>query len=599
MEGEGKSQKRARFMRIMGERFRWWFETARDDRAAALRGKWLRLILAAALACCLLVPGLAELAAAKGSGGGGGGSGGGGSHSHEGDSHKGGFEGRRCASSDCRRAGPGGSKPRRQAQRPPRKHAQSAPRHKKVAEQHHRPRAERHHRQVAERHQRQRAEGRPRRAPERRIAEPRPAPVPAPPLPPAVAPRLPDTHPRFVIPAAKEKRYVPREVLVEIPPSLSAEALQSLERRLGLTRIVSRNLSLVGSRVHRYSIARSRTLEGVVRKLRDEGLVAGAQPNYLYSLQQDPRPQASSEAASPQYIVAALHLAEAHRLATGKGVRIAIIDSGIDGESFGIKDRIVARLDTVGDSFAPDRHGTAIAGAIVAHGQLTGVAPDAQLIAIRAFTGGREAGSTTATSERILQALEFAASQNANIVNMSFAGPDDAMLDRALDALRARGIAEIAAAGNGGAQSAPLFPGAEPGVIAVTATDQKGRLFGLANRGAYIALAAPGVDILLPAPAGSIQIVSGTSISAAHVTGIAALALERYGTLTPDALVKTLDAGAHMPDAAASSEEYGAGIVDAYEVVQPRAGAGLEPPVMTASAMSAPTSSLDRPLQAR
>jgi subtilisin family serine protease len=86
------------------------------------------------------------------------------------------------------------------------------------------------------------------------------------------------------------------------------------------------------------------------------------------------------------------------------------------------------------------------------------------------------------------------------------------MLDRALEALRAKGVAEIAAAGNGGPQSAPLYPGAESGVIAVTATDQKGRLFGSANRGNYIAFAAPGVDILLPAPRGSVQIASGTSV---------------------------------------------------------------------------------------
>ena len=171
------------------------------------------------------------------------------------------------------------------------------------------------------------------------------------------------------------------------------------------------------------------------------------------------------------------------------------------------------------------------------------MAPDAQVIAIRAFTGEGRPDGAQGTSFHILQGLDFAAMQRARIVNMSFAGPQDALLSRALSALRARGVTEVAAAGNGGPRSAPLFPGADAGVIAVTATDAEGQLFGLANHGTYIAMAAPGVDILAPAPGDTVQIVSGTSIAAAHVTGIAALALERYGSLAPDALLGALDAG--------------------------------------------------------
>jgi len=404
----------------------------------------------------------------------------------------------------------------------------------------------------------------------------------APPRPVAAAPR--PVHPsRFVVPPSTETRYVRHEVLIEIPSSLTLEALEGVERRLGLTRIGSRDLALLGSHVNRYRIARSRSVAAIVRALRAEAVVAGAQPNYVFTLQQS-KPAPPSPAGPPlQYTVAALHLAEAHLLATGKGVRIAIIDSGIDGDSFGIEGRILARLDTLGGPFEADLHGTAIAGAIVAHGKLTGVAPDAQLIAVRAFGSKGNGEGAQATSDHILQGLEFALAQKADIVNMSFAGPHDAILARALQALRARGVAEIAAAGNGGARSAPLYPGAEPGVIAVTATDRQGRLFGLANHGGYIALAAPGVDVLLPAPGGSVQIASGTSIAAAHVAGIAALALQRYGAMTPDALIKALDAGARLPKAGAKPNEYGAGVVDAYGVVQPKVGAGPAAPPAIAS----------------
>jgi subtilisin family serine protease len=158
------------------------------------------------------------------------------------------------------------------------------------------------------------------------------------------------------------------------------------------------------------------------------------------------------------------------------------------------------------------------------------------------------------------------------------------MLARALAEMRSKGVAEIAAAGNGGAKAAPLYPGAEPGVIAVTATDERGQLFEMANRGRYIAVAAPGVDILLPAPGDAVQIASGTSIAAAEVSGIAALAMQRFGVLTPDALILTLNAGARRPAPTATAEEYGAGVIDALGVVGAKAGADASQPQPIASA---------------
>src|SRR5258708_34170912 len=110
---------------------------------------------------------------------------------------------------------------------------------------------------------------------------------------------------------------------------------------------------------------------------------------------------------------------------------------------------------------------------------------------------------------------------------MSFAGPKDPLIERGVAATAARGIVLVAAAGNAGAKSPPLYPAANPNVIAVSGTDAKEKLFAASNRGNYIALAAPGADNLLPAPDGKYQLPSGTSFSAAYVTGIAALMLER------------------------------------------------------------------------
>ena len=123
--------------------------------------------------------------------------------------------------------------------------------------------------------------------------------------------------------------------------------------------------------------------------------------------------------------------------------------------------------------------------------------------------------------------------QGARVINMSFAGPKDPSLERALKAAYDKNIVLIAAAGNAGPKSPPLFPGADPNVIAVTATDVDDKLFAGANRGKYVSVSAPGVDILVPAPENTYQITTGTSVAAAEVSGIVALLLERNPKLTP------------------------------------------------------------------
>ena len=137
---------------------------------------------------------------------------------------------------------------------------------------------------------------------------------------------------------------------------------------------------------------------------------------------------------------------------------------------------------------------------------------------------------------------------------MSFAGPRDPSLARALKAAYDKGIVLIAAAGNAGPKSPPLFPGADPYVIAVTATDINDKLFTGANRGKYISVAAPGVDILVPAPEGEYQITTGTSVAAAEVSGIVALLLERNPKLTPADIRRILTASAKRPWGTALSE---------------------------------------------
>ena len=131
-----------------------------------------------------------------------------------------------------------------------------------------------------------------------------------------------------------------------------------------------------------------------------------------------------------------------------------------------------------------------------------------------------------------------------------------------------RGAIIVAAAGNGGAKAPFAYPAAYPEVIAVTATDIADHLYPNANRGRYIAIAAPGVDVLVPSGDHAHQLVSGTSYAAAHVTGIVALMIERNPSLTASAARLALSAAAVDLGPPGPDDQFGAGRVNAFASLQ-------------------------------
>jgi subtilisin family serine protease len=136
-----------------------------------------------------------------------------------------------------------------------------------------------------------------------------------------------------------------------------------------------------------------------------------------------------------------------------------------------------------------------------------------------------------------------------------------------------KGMVLIAAAGNAGPSSPPLYPAADPNVIAVTATNADDALFTGANRGNYIAVAAPGVDIFAPAPDRAYQFTTGTSVAAAEVSGVAALLIERNPSLTPAEVGKILMDTAKDLGPKGRDRDFGAGLVNALKAltaVRPR-----------------------------
>jgi subtilisin family serine protease len=284
--------------------------------------------------------------------------------------------------------------------------------------------------------------------------------------------------------------------------------------------------------------------------------------NFRHFLQ-EAKPAIEGDAA--QYAVAQLRLPQAHALVRGMNVTIAVIDSGVDIKHPELANSVADSFDALGSSEGPHVHGTGIAGAIVAHAKLMGSAPEARLLAIRAF-GGRSK-SAESTSYVILRGLNYATEHGAQIINMSFAGPKDPLVERGIAATAARGIVMVAAAGNAGAKSPPLYPAANPNVIAVSGTDAQDRLFAASNRGNHIAISAPGADIFLPAPDEKYQITSGTSFSAAYVSGIAALMLERNPSLKPNDVRAILTKTARDLGVPGRDDQFGAGEADAFAAV--------------------------------
>jgi subtilisin family serine protease len=388
--------------------------------------------------------------------------------------------------------------------------------------------------------------------------------VPTNPAPQAQAVTRTALRPTCNLPPVGETRHTNRLVL-DIPGNVSDAQLNAIAQRHDMTRLETFTMRLTGRRLHLWSIDGNTSVEDMIRNVCAERLVAGLQPEYRYIFAQDSAGQASEPVNNDQYAPEKLNLTEAHRLARGNRVLVAVIDSEVDASHPDIAGAVVENFDSSADDEQPHSHGTGMAGAIVAHKTMLGTAPNVRLLTVRAFS--TRAKYVVGTTFTILKGLDWAAEKGARIVNMSFAGPSDPRLRDALDKAYKKGMVLIAAAGNAGPKSPPLYPGADKNVIAVTATDSNDAVFTGANRGDYIAVAAPGVDILAPAPDGTYQFTTGTSVATAEVSGVVALLLERNPALTPADVRRILTTTAKDLGPKGKDRDYGAGLVDALKAV--------------------------------
>ena len=204
-------------------------------------------------------------------------------------------------------------------------------------------------------------------------------------------------------------------------------------------------------------------------------------------------------------------------------LRIGIVDSAVDTDHPAFASAKISSRPFAGAANLPNYHGTAIASIIAANAvPFRGLAPEAELFAAAVFEQDDDRGEIASTVS-LVRALDWLLSSEVDAINLSLAGPPNRLLEVALTRISEQGVMVLAAAGNGGPMARPQYPAAYTSVVAVTAVDQRGRAFRLANRGDYLDLAAPGVNLRHAVAGGGYASSSGTSFAVPFAVTAAAL----------------------------------------------------------------------------
>ena len=283
--------------------------------------------------------------------------------------------------------------------------------------------------------------------------------------------------------------------------------------------------------------------------------------------------QPGKSVANPEipWGVARLNAPQAWDRGQGRGVRVAVIDTGVDCTHPDLQCDFASGVNILAPGTDPmddNEHGTHVSGTIAARqdGQgVVGVAPKATIVPVKVLDKDG-AGSLS----DIVKGINWATKNNVDVINMSLGGDaGNAALQRAVSKALAAGVVIVAAAGNSGPGPDTVgYPGGYPGVIAVAASDSADAVAKFSSRGSAVALIAPGVDIKSTVPGGGYATHSGTSMASPHVAGLAALAIER-GARGPSGVREALLGTTKKICSAAACPgptEQGSGIPDASKL---------------------------------
>ena len=300
-----------------------------------------------------------------------------------------------------------------------------------------------------------------------------------------------------------------------------------------------------------------------------------------------PRADADEVRSREQWVLDAVSAPQAWQVTRGKGVTVAVLDTGVDASHPDLAGSITTGPDLI-RSVAPNAgrvHGTWMSSLIAGHGHggnagMIGIAPAAHVLSVRTIADPDEPGyrvfrDKPEYQEALPKAIRYAADHGADVINMSLGGPNASEPERAAVAYAiSKGITVVASAGNDGDSKSPKkvdrnglvrlsYPAAFPGVIGVAAVGRDGAAAKFSDRNSSVLVAAPGAGVVGAGPGNSYWVGEGTSQAGAIVSGVAALIKSKYPTMEPALVAQAISASARHRPAAGYDEEVGFGEVNA------------------------------------
>lgn len=318
-----------------------------------------------------------------------------------------------------------------------------------------------------------------------------------------------------------------------LPPRY-ASFMASVSRKYGLRRVADWPLAALDIRCLVFSSDPAQRA-AIVAALAGEPQVESVQELSYFRTLADPTEHYDDPLSEMQHSLTQMQVWQSHRFATGSGVTVAVIDTGLDTKHREFDQRVLGVRNFVDRKpMDSDIHGTAVAGVIAANANngegMVGVAPDAYLVGLKAcWPEADSADHAYCSSFTLAKALNFAILQRVQIINMSLSGPKDPLLERLVRKAQSNNIIVVGAVD---AQRADQFPSNVPGVLGVTVDSDAER------KGDFVA--APGVKVLSTLPNQDYDFYSGSSVAAGHVSGIAALIRQRKPHLPADVVAELL-----------------------------------------------------------
>ncbi|MER6995889.1 type VII secretion-associated serine protease mycosin [Streptomyces sp. NPDC000410] len=295
-----------------------------------------------------------------------------------------------------------------------------------------------------------------------------------------------------------------------------------------------------------------------------------------------------------QWALGEMHTDEAWRTTKGKGITVAVLDTGVDDSHPDLTGQVLPTKDLIGFGAGRGdrpwaRHGTAMAGIIAGHGHgpgreagVLGIAPEAKILPVRVILEGTDPARNRARNSRgsaLAAGIRWAADNGADVINLSLGDDSESAHpepgeDAAVQYALSKGAVVVASAGNGGEKGDHIsYPAAYPGVIAVAAVDRFGTHASFSTSRWYATVSAPGVDVVIADPDRKYYEGWGTSAAAAFVSGAVALVRAAHPRLTPAQIKKLLADTARSGPRGGRDDAKGYGIVDPAAAI--KAGAEL------------------------